>query len=164
MNPKCLKCGGELLLLKENVPTYSWQCANKCMPLVDTGVALSEDINPFELVGIKDGKVFEPFFTRPLHSSHIPGAKVYMPFVLYHFIECTWGACYNSIYLNLLVPHLNSVSVLDYVLRSPVVQSDSQFAEDSSQPKMYGNLYSRLLGVESTDIKKYLAETFRTRS
>lgn len=54
MNPTCLKCGGELSLMREGVANDSWQCANKCLPPIDTGVALSEDITPFEQVGLKD--------------------------------------------------------------------------------------------------------------
>ncbi len=76
MNPTCLKRGGELLLLREGVANYSWQCANKCLPLIDTGVALREDITTFEQAGIKDGQIYIPLFTRPLHTGHLPGAKV----------------------------------------------------------------------------------------
>ena len=123
-------------------------------------MALPEDITPFEQAGIKDGQIYTPLFTRPLHTGHLPGAKVYMPFILCHFIECTWGACYNSIYFNLLVPHLDSAVVLDYVLRSPVVHGISEVVDGLSKPRIYGELKSRLLGVKSLTIHQYLAETF----
>jgi len=162
MKPTCLKCSGELSLLREGLANYSWQCASKCLPPIDTGVALSEDIIPFEQAGLKDNEIFTPLFTRPLPMHLVAGAKVYMPFVLYHFIECTRGACYNSIYFNLLVPHLDSVSVLDYVLRSPVVHGDSEISADIPRPKMFDDLCSRLKAVKSPVIQRYLAENFES--
>ena len=48
--------------------------------------------------------------------SRISTAKVFMAQILYHFIECTWGGCYNALYTNVLIPHLDApdmpVSVL----------------------------------------------------
>lgn len=162
MNPACLKCGRELLLLREGVVNYSWQCATKCLPPIDTGVAASDDLSSFERDGLADGQISTSLFTRPLHASLVPGAKVYMPFILYHFIECTRGACYNSIFFNLLVPHLDSVPVLDYVLRSPVVRGLSEMSDDVPKPKMFGDLYARLMNVKSPVIQRYLTETFGT--
>ena len=146
--------------MRERAESYSWQCVNKCLPPIDTGVALSEDLTPFEQVGLKDGQIVTPLFTRPLPSSLVPGAKVYMPFILFHFIECTRGACYNSIFSNLLLLHLDNVAVLDYVLRSSVVHGDAKVVDGVSKPKMYGELHSRLKGVKSSTIHKYLADTF----
>jgi hypothetical protein len=110
--------------------------------------------------GVKDGQIVTPLFTRPFHSSIVPGAKVYMPFILCHSIECTGAACYNSIYLNLLVPHLDSVAVLDYVLRSSVVHGDAEVVDGVSKPQIYGELRSRLMDVKSSTIHQYLADTF----
>ena len=83
-----------------------------------------------------------------------------MPFIFYHFIECTWGACYNSIFFNLLVPHLDSAAVLDYALRSPVIHGTAEVVEGVPKPKMYGQLHSRLMGVKSSIIREYLVDTF----
>lgn len=157
MNPTCLKCGGELLLLRGGVTNYSWQCAKKCLHPIDTSVPLDEDIKPFEQAGLKDGEIFTPLFTRPMQPNHVSGAKVYMPFILYHFIECTRGACYNSIYFNLLVPHFDSIGVLDYILRSPVIHADSKTTNDVPKPRIYGELHSRLMNVKSSTIHQYLA-------
>ena len=83
-----------------------------------------------------------------------------MPFIFYHFVECTRGACYNSIYFNLLVPNLDSAAVLDYVLRSPVIQGIPEVVDGVSKPRMYGELHSRLMSVKSPIIRQYLADTF----
>jgi|SRR5208337_1946509 len=157
MKPTCLKCGGELLLLREGVTNYSWQCAKKCLHPIDTGVALGEDIKLFEKAGLKDGEIFTPLFTRPMQPNHVPGAKVYMPFILYHFIECTRGACYNSIYFNFLVPYLDTVAVLDYILRSPVIHGGSETINDVPKPQIHGELHSRLMNVKAPTIHQYLA-------
>jgi hypothetical protein len=160
VKPNCIKCGAELLLLREAIENYSWQCAAKCLPTIDTGVAVGTSLACFERDAIKDGEISTPFFTRPVPSSHLSGAKVYLPFILYHFIECNYAACYNSIYQNLLVPHLDSISVLDYVLRTPVVEGFSESLKGIPQPKMFSELYFRLLNVKSPVIQQYLNDTF----
>ena len=157
MNPTCLKCNSELLLLREGVTNYSWQCENKCLIPIDTGVSLAEDIKPFEQAGLKNGEIFTHLFTRPIQSDCVSGARVYMPFILHHFIECTRGACYNSIYFNLLVPYFDSVAVLDYILRSSVIHGDPKAANDVLKPKIYSELNSRLMNVKSSSIQQYLA-------
>lgn len=84
-----------------------------------------------------------------------------MPFILSHFISCTWGPCYQTLYRKLLVPHLESVPVLDYVLRSPVVyDARATLIDGISTPKMYPELYSYLMRVRSAEIRDYLLLTF----
>src|SRR3989442_712860 len=99
MNQVCHRCGKQLLLLREGQPHYAWQCPSQCLPPLHTGVSISENIAPFESAAMRDGQVEFSIFTRPLSPELVPGAKTYMPEILHHFIECTRGACYNSIYL-----------------------------------------------------------------
>lgn len=83
-----------------------------------------------------------------------------MPEIFHHFIECSWGACYNSVYQNLLVPHLDSPDVVDYVLRSAVVHSGDDVVQGITGARVFGELMSRLRNVESDRIRTYLEITF----
>jgi len=44
MNVTCLECGKPMRLLREAVSNYAWQCPDQCLPAVDTGVAVTEEI------------------------------------------------------------------------------------------------------------------------
>jgi len=162
MKPDCLKCGSVLELLNEGVLNYSWQCRGQCLPPIDTGVAISEDLAPFERDGIRDRNIDHSFLASPLADSHAPGAKAYMPFILHEYISCTYGPCFSSMHENVLVPYLDSTSVLDYVLRSPVVYSASEARDrnDIPRPKVYPELFTWLMRVKSSAIQQYLVRTF----
>lgn len=161
MNLDCLKCAKPMRLLREAVSNYAWQCPDLCLPPVDTGVPVTEDISGFE----KELTIYAPHnlvIRPPLAANRIAGAKVYAPHILIHFIECTWGGCYNSIYENFLLPHFDSAKALDYALRSPVVRSEIVVEDGIPALKMYPELLSRLRNIRSANIKKYLAERFGT--
>ena len=158
----CHACGNALLLLQTGAPNYRWGCPQNCLPALDTGVPSSEPLD--ELRRDESGTVeFNgSHFFPPLTKSRVATAKVFMPKIRYHFIECTWGACYNSLYSNVLVPHLDSVAVLDYVLRSPVVRGEVILKDGNPAPKIFHELFGRLRGVQSPRIQQYLADTFQT--
>ena len=80
--------------------------------------------------------------------------------ILYHFIECSWGGCYNSLYFNILVPYLDAPDILDYVLRSSVIQDGIGVQTGRNGAKIYSDLRGRLEGVKSPHIRNYLAENF----
>lgn len=92
--------------------------------------------------------------------SRIATAKVFMAQILYHFIECGRGGCYNSLYSNVLVPHLDAPEVVDYVLRSPIVRNSPEVQNAKSGAKLYPELGHRLRGVASSRIQAYLNEHF----
>jgi len=83
-----------------------------------------------------------------------------MPQIIYHFIECTWGGCYNHLYLNCIAPYLHSPAIVDYVLRSPVVYASADATRGSTGALIYGELYYRLRSVNCPKIAEYLRDTF----
>ena len=159
MDLNCLKCGKPMLLLQEGFVNYSWQCPDKCLLPVDTGVNATKDITNFQK-SLSNSFPHLQVVTPPLSSSQITGAKAYAPQVFIHFIECTWAGCYNSIYQLFIVPHFDSAPVLDYVLRTPVVSGETVMENGIPAPKMYPELLHRLRGVKSANIQKYLDERF----
>lgn len=160
MGPDCIQCRAELELLAEGGECYTWRCTNGCSPDLDTGVPLEADISAFQRYAIRKGEFQFSSVVRSLPEALVPGAKVYMPQILYHFIECTWGGCYNSIYQNCIVPYLDCPAVVDYVLRSPVIDSSSDLMPGETGARIYGDLFHRLRGVSSPRIADYLNQTF----
>ena len=161
MNLSCLSCGRALHLLQDGMTNYSWQCPEKCLPPVDTGVPVCESIDEFK----RELSSYAPhnlLIRTPLSAPTILGAKVYAPQILIHFIECRWGGCYNSIYTNFLVPHFDSVSVLDHVLRTSAVLGETALKDGIPRPKMFPELLRRLRGIRSTEVQRYLGKNFGT--
>lgn len=156
----CHICATPLILSRTNTLSYQWLCPNNCLAPIDTGVPTSaefDELKPDEL-GLVEFNASH--FFPPMTSKRIATAKVFMPQILYHFIECAWGGCYNSLYLNVLVPHLDSPQALDYVLRSFAVHQDSTVCIGKSGAKVYPELLTRLQRVNSKSVRDYLAENF----
>ncbi|HUZ06128.1 MAG TPA: hypothetical protein VMV89_01430, partial [Candidatus Paceibacterota bacterium] len=106
----------------------------------------------FDLIeGAESGNVEfnASLFWPPLSPNRMRTAKVFMPHILYHFIERTWGGCYNALYSNVIVPCLDSADVLDYVLHSSVVHPATDVASGKTGARIYSELRWRLNGVES---------------
>lgn len=160
MKPECHNCGSPLKRMILN-GRYAWACARECGNPIETGVAESADIQPFVAEGLNQGELATPIFTRPVPEVARAGVQVYMPQILYHFIECSWGACYNSIFQNALVPLLESESVVDFVLRTDVIRTYKGNVFDGvNGAKIYSELFGYLSRVESLEIRNYLRKNF----
>jgi len=86
-----------------------------------------------------------------------------MPQILLHFISCYRGACYNSLYTAVLVPHLDRPELLDYILRSAAIGDGQEIFVGKSGARLFPELYRRLQGVTNKDIREYLVENFGQR-
>jgi hypothetical protein len=130
---------------------------------IDTGVPVSEQFD--ELQADESGTVeFNgSHFFPPMTKSRIATAKVFMGHILCHFIQCGRGACYNSLYFNVLVPHLDSPEILDYVLRGGMVHDGPGVEVGRSGAKIYPELRHQIEKVASARIQEYLAENFSAR-
>ena len=131
MKPDCIHCSRHLRLVSED--NYSWQCEAGCNERIDTGIPTSSSITSFQRYAIHNGGLDISRVIRLLLPEYVSGARVYMPQIIYHFIECTWGGCYNHLYLNCIAPYLDSPAVVDYVLRSPVVYASADATRTKSR-------------------------------
>lgn len=156
----CHTCGTPLVLMQAGVPTYRWQCPKQCLPAIDTGVPIDEPLDDLKPDAPGTVEFNASHFFPPMTKSRVATAKVFMAQILYHFIECTWGACYNSLYSNVLVPHLDAPEILDYVLRGPAVHDTDGTRVGKSGARLYPELRHRLQGITSPRIRTYLAENF----
>jgi len=160
MKPDCIHCSRHLWLVSEDGSNYSWRCEAGCAERIDTGIPTSTSITSFQRYAIDNGGLDISRVIRPLLPEYVSGARVYMPQIIYHFIECTWGGCYNHLYLNCIAPYLDCPAVVDYVLRSPVVHPSADATRGSTGALIYGELYYRLRSVNCPKIADYLRDTF----
>lgn len=144
------------------MPNYSWQCPSHCLPPIDTGVPTNETFDPVEGAESGDVEFNASLFWPPLSPNRVRTARVFMPHILYHFIECTRGGCYNALYSNVIVPHLDSIPVVDYVLHSSAIQPTADVVAGKTGSQVYAELRQRLNGVQSEKIRQYLSENFKT--
>jgi hypothetical protein len=165
MKPDCVHCSRSLLLVVGDGPNYSWRCEGGCAEGIDTGVSTSSSIEFFQRGVVRDGRVdLAQLLRPPLRPEYVSGVRVYMPQLLYHFIECTWGACYNYLYLYCIAPYLDAPEVVDYVLRTPVVRASPGTRRGSTGAHLYGELHERLRQVSCPKIDDYLRRTFDEHS
>lgn len=81
---------------------------------------------------------------------------------LSHFIECTWGAHYNSLYKDFIKPYLNDLNVLKTVLTSNIIKTEKNgvIVSDSGY-KMFWILYKYLIKINNEEIKTFLKTEFK---
>lgn len=85
--------------------------------------------------------------------------KAQMIEILKHFIECTWGAHYDTLFDKIIKPYLDNPYVLDYVLKSETVGNVGLVGMTGA--KIYPDLMTYLRRVDSEKIQKYLDNEFR---
>ncbi|MBD3166384.1 hypothetical protein GF324_07290 [bacterium] len=151
-SPGCKNCQASLSLENSN-DTYKWVCDKRCDIHLDTKIEKNYSVNMLSERLLKQGKedssirIETAFIMRPILDLHIKGIRIFMPQILYHFIECTWFACYYRIYENVIVPYLDDVEVLAYVLNTNVVREDTGAWIGKTGGKMYSELYYWLVKV-----------------
>jgi hypothetical protein len=157
----CHKCETLLVLIREGLPNYSWQCPKHCLQPVDIGVSANEIFDSIEDAESGNVEFNASLFWPPLSPNRVRTAKVFMPHILYHFIECNRGGCYNALYSNVIVPYLDSVDVVDYILRSSVIGLTPDVLTGKTGARIYSELRHRLNGVRSEKVRQYFSENFK---
>jgi hypothetical protein len=156
----CHNCATPLFLMRTGAPHYRWTCPKYCLPPVNTGVSTTQHLDDLQPDASGTLEFNASHFCPPMTTSRIATAKVFMPQILCHFIECTWDTCYNALYFNVLVPHLDAPEFVDYVLKSSLIQSGSGVQVGKSGARLYPELHSRLQSVMSPRIRSYLSDNF----
>lgn len=156
MHLPCPECPSNLVLKTRGHPTYLWECPAGCSFKIDTRVPIDTPTADLCLQGVRIEDVDINIFVCPFSENLIPIAKIYMPFILIHFIECTRGGCFMGLYRNCLEPYLDNADVLDYVLRSGVINMKKDgYLGDNGAP-MYSELFGFLMRIGSSEIQNYL--------
>jgi hypothetical protein len=86
--------------------------------------------------------------------------KNQMAEILKHFISCTWGAHYNTMFKELIIPFLDDEILLDSILRTNIIKDKSNVLFGKTGAKIYPELLSYLSRVHSPKVRKYLKKEF----
>jgi hypothetical protein len=80
---------------------------------------------------------------------------------LSHFISCTWGAHYQTLFKNFILLYLDDLNILKQILKSEVIKEDKENTVISKKGyKMFWDLYKYLMKVHSPDIQNFLRLEF----
>jgi len=100
----------------------------------------------------KNGKEYKLVVTAIKHN---------MAQYLAHFIECTWGAHYNTLFNSFILVFLDDLNVLKIVLKSDVIKDGEITTTSKNGYKMYWELYCRLRKVTAApEISNFLKIEF----
>lgn len=87
--------------------------------------------------------------------------KVQMVDILNHFIDCTWGAHYMTLFNKMIVPYLDDPKVLQYVLKGSIInENKGNVYRGKSGTKMYPQLMYYLRDIKSQRIQEFLEDEF----
>ena len=90
----------------------------------------------------------------------IPFIRSRMEGILIHYIECTWGACYNTKFKELIQPYLSDPELLDKVLRSEVIKDKPGTITGKSGARIFPDLLHELRKCKASVIRNYLNKEF----
>lgn len=79
---------------------------------------------------------------------------------LAHFIECDWGAHYNSLYNDFILNFLDDLNVLKTVLKSEVIKEKDNVVVSQNGYKMYPELCEKLYDVHNQEVKDFLMKEY----
>jgi hypothetical protein len=88
----------------------------------------------------------------------VAAIRVYMPVHLAHFIDCTWGGCYNSCYQTSIKPYLNSIDVVEYTTKTAVLSMGNTW-QTKGGGLMYDDLFNRLANVDDESVCEHVRTT-----
>ena len=91
--------------------------------------------------------------------------KVQMIDILRHFVQCNWGAHFNTMFEMLIKPYLSDPNTLDHFLKSEVIDElKGNVIFGKTGAKIYPELHYYLNNVNSDEIKNYLKHEFKNIS
>ncbi len=86
--------------------------------------------------------------------------KANMEQILLHYIGCTWGACYNIKFSELIQPYFDDPILLDKVLKSDSIKDRHNVLIGKSGAKIFDLLLFELMRCNSEKIRNYLLDEF----
>jgi ssDNA-binding Zn-finger/Zn-ribbon topoisomerase 1 len=158
-------CGNNMVLRLvrkgERQGTFFWGCSKYPLCMNTQNYLVPE--NRFDFANNDFMPIINSLVAKPELEKQeiIAEIKVQMIEILKHFIECTWGAHYNTMFDMLIKPYLTDPSTLDYVLKTEIInESKGNVILGTNGAKIYPELKYYLSNVNSMDIKNYLKSNF----
>jgi hypothetical protein len=95
-------------------------------------------------------------------SPHCSGCHAAAWILLFnHFIECRWGACYNTTSDELIAPHFCSPALLHAILLSSMIRDTPNVLHGHGGTKVFPELLSHLQKIKDPSVQAYLT-SFQT--
>jgi hypothetical protein len=158
-------CGSEMLLkLERNTLDgyqFVWYCSK--YPICERTLQYKTPEQRFDYANDDFMPIFDTLETKSNTQIEeiVAEIQTQMIDILNHFIECTWGAHYNTIYDKLIQPYLADSNTLDYFLRSEIIdESKGNIVIGKTGAKIFPDLYKRLIRVQSREVRSYLKSEF----
>jgi hypothetical protein len=79
---------------------------------------------------------------------------------LAHFVECDWGAHYNTLFDDFILNFFDDLNILKTVLKSEVIKEKENVVISKNGYKMFWELYCCLKKVNNGDIRNFLIKEF----
>jgi ssDNA-binding Zn-finger/Zn-ribbon topoisomerase 1 len=161
------RCGNNMVLRLirrgELQGSFFWGCSTYPLCMKTQNYVVPE--NRFDFANNDFMPIIKSLTAKPESEKQeiIVEIKVQMIEILKHFIVCTWGAHYNTMFDMLIKPYLTDPNTLDYILRSEIInESKGNVVRGTTGAKIYPELNYYLNNVNSMEIKNYLKKEFAT--
>ena len=162
-------CGDDMVLKLarkgEKKGTYFWGCSN--YPECKYSKVYDIPINRIEFS--KDD--FSPILNSINNKSSqereaiLAEITVQMIEILEHYISCSWGAHFNTMFEKLIKPYLADPSTLDYVLRgNSINENKGNIIIGKTGARIFPELLEYLMKVNNEEIRQYLKNEFHNYS
>lgn len=140
---------------KQSQPLFNWTCKD-CNEISSYESEIDIDFTKHDFKPLLDSLTSKSIKEQEKVVTEIKSQMVY---ILKHFIECTWGSHYNTVFKKLIKPYLDNPLVLDYVLKSEIIK-DKNIVIGKTGAKAYPELMNYLKRVDSPKIHEYLKQEF----
>ena len=158
-------CGNKMdlsfRLIGVNEGRFYWQCTEHEVCKNSFEYIISE--NRFDFVNADPIPLLKNFDQKSASEKELIVYEIRAQTVevLIHFIQCTWGAHYNTQFEWVIKPFLCDVPALDFVLKSRVIlENKSNVIIGITGAKIYPGLWDYLMRVDNEKIKDYLRIEF----
>ena len=105
-------------------------------------------------------KILQDLVKKEGEASAVLLIKSNMDKILEHYIGCTWGACYNTKFKELIQPHFDDVKLLDKILRSDLIKERANVIVGKTGARIFDSLLFELRQCKSDKIRNYLYDEF----
>lgn len=79
---------------------------------------------------------------------------------LAHFIECNWGAHYNTLFDTFLVNFFDDLNIFKTILKSEVIKNKDNVVLSKNGYKMFWELYDHLKKLHDPNLRSFLVSEF----
>lgn len=90
----------------------------------------------------------------------ITAIKYNMGNYLAHYIECSSGAHYNTLYKDFILNFLDDLNILKIVLKSDVIKEKDNVIVSKNAYKIFWDLFKKLMNINCPEIRKFLRLEF----